>query len=91
MQISGKLLGSSVISNNLSNTDRDSLIKTIRVQKKHMGNLKYYLHNLSKKLPESNYEKEELDIFQDQQANYEDDEDFYRADFQDSMIYSNQH
>jgi hypothetical protein len=46
-----------------------------------MGNLKYYLHNLSKKLPESNYEKEELDIFQDQSANYEDDEDFYRADF----------
>jgi hypothetical protein len=89
LQISGKLLGSSMISNNLSNTDRDSLIKTIRVQKKHMGNLKYYLHNLSKKLPESNYEKEELDIFQDQQANYEDDEDFYRADFQDSMVYSN--
>jgi hypothetical protein len=26
-----------------------------------------------------------------QVRNYEDDEDFYRADFQDSMIYSNQH
>ncbi len=65
LQISGKLLGSSMISNNLSNTDRDSLIKTIRVQKRHMGNLKYYLQNLSKKLPQANYDKDDIDIFND--------------------------
>jgi hypothetical protein len=76
LQISGKLLGSS-LNEYLSGVEKDSLINTIRVQKKFQGNLKSYLSNLSKKLPSPNYEIEQIDF--DDRENFLEDEDFYRA------------